>query len=345
MWPMRQTLLAPAAHAPPNGRGPGGRPSLSVVIPCHNEEEGLRETVGRVMACCGGRPLEVILVDDGSRDGTWERICALAAERPEILGVRLSRNFGQQAALSAGLEAARGERVLILDADLQDPPEMLGRMEALMDAGADVVYGQRASRDGEGWFKRATAAAFYRVFNALSDHPIPENVGDFRLMNRRAADALLAMPERNRFIRGMSSWVGFRQAPLRFVRPPRARGASSYPLRRMLFLAADALVSFSTKPLRVAFWFGLLMAAAALGWMGFIGWQVIRGDTVRGWASLMWLVLASSSVQFLLIGVLGEYIGRVLQEVKGRPVYLASETAGRGLGAMATGQRGSDEQY
>lgn len=300
-------------------------PDISVAIPCKNEAAGIAQTVARVAAACGARRWEIILVDDGSTDGTWEEIRALAAARPGVRGLRLARNFGQQAALTAALEAARGSRVLILDADLQDPPELLDEMWERMDAGFDVVYGQRTSRNGETAAKKLTARLFYRVFNSLSDYPIPEDAGDFRLMSRRAVDALLGLKERNRFMRGMMSWVGFPQSPLAYARPPRANGRSSYSWDRMIALAADGLLSFSTSPLRLAMAGGLGMAAGSLVGLGAIVGGVVQGVTVRGWASLMFTVMLFSSAQIVLVALVGEYVGRLLIEAKQRPVYVLRE--------------------
>ncbi|MFP4054770.1 MAG: glycosyltransferase family 2 protein, partial [Phycisphaerae bacterium] len=217
-----------------NPSAPGDAPRYSVVAPCYNEEESLPEFLRRTVAACGQveGSWEIVLVDDGSSDRTWQFITDCAAEDPRVVGVKLSRNHGHQLALSAGLTICRGERVLIIDADLQDPPEALPEMDRLMDAeNADVVYGQRGKRAGETIFKRASAAGFYRLINRLSDTSIPVDTGDFRLISRRALDVLMSMPERHRFVRGMVSWIGFTQVPYRYDRDSRYAGDTKYPLR------------------------------------------------------------------------------------------------------------------
>ena len=242
--------------------------------------------------------------------------------------VNLSRNFGHQLALSAGLALCRGRRVLILDADLQDPPELLPEMLRLMDAGADVVYGRRRKRAGDSASKRLTAALFYRLIGALTDVPIPRDTGDFRLMSRRALDALLAMPERHRFIRGMVSWIGFRQVALDYDRQARFAGTTKYPLRKMLRFALDAITAFSIKPLALASWVGIATGLFALGLLAysFLSWLGWVGGTVEpGWTSLMAAVAILGSVQLLVLGIIGEYLGRMYEQAKGRPLYIIED--------------------
>ncbi len=229
------------------------RPAVSVVAPCFNEEDVLPlflSRIGGVLDSLGGTS-ELVLVDDGSSDRTWEIIEKAAVEDPRVVGVRLMRNHGHQLALTAGLSVCRGERVLIIDADLQDPPELLPEMMALMDDGADVVYGQRRRREGDGMLKRATAAIFYRLIGRMTDVDIPCDTGDFRLITRRVLDLLIAMPERHRFVRGMVSWIGGKQVPLVYDRDARAAGESKYPFAKMVRFAADAITSFSMVPLRL----------------------------------------------------------------------------------------------
>jgi dolichol-phosphate mannosyltransferase len=303
-------------------------PALSVVAPCFNEGAGVDELHRRVAAVCARvapGDYEIVLVDDGSRDATWARMRALAAAHHDVVAVRLSRNFGHQLALTAGLTACRGARVLVVDADLQDPPELLPDMMRLMDGGADVVYGQREARLGESAFKRGTAGAFYRLLERLTDVPIPRDTGDFRLMSRRALDALLAMPEQHRFVRGMVSWIGLRQVPLRYVRDPRLTGETKYPLRRMLRFAVDAITSFSVRPLRLSAYAGAVCAGASLLLLAYtvLAWHGDR--TVRGWASLMCVVLLLGAVQLLVLGVIGEYLGRLFVEAKRRPLFVVDE--------------------
>jgi glycosyltransferase involved in cell wall biosynthesis len=301
---------------------------LSVVVPCYNEQDNLARLYERITSAAlpvVGPHFEIVLVNDGSRDQTWHILKQLAARDPRVVAVNLSRNHGHQLALSAGLSLCTGERVFILDADLQDPPELLGAMMEAMDEGADVVYGRRTHRPGESWFKRWSARAFYRVMNRLTDTPIPMDTGDFRLMSRRVLDVLNAMPEQHRFVRGMVSWVGFRQVPLEYERERREHGTSNYPLRKMLRLAMDAVTSFSTRPLRIASLFGL--SFAALGMLG-VCWSVggwLVGAAVPGWTSVMVVMLVLGGVQLAVIGILGEYLGRLYMEVKRRPLYVIEE--------------------
>jgi dolichol-phosphate mannosyltransferase len=302
-----------------------GSPALSIVTPCYNEEGGLPEFHRRASAAARdacGDDYEIILVDDGSADRTWPVIADLARRDPHVLGVRLMRNHGHQAAASAGLELSRGRRVMLIDADLQDPPELLGAMMREMNAGADVVFGQRTRREAESWFKRATAAAFYRLLVRLTAVPIPRDTGDFRLMSRRVVDALAAMPERQRFIRGMVSWVGGTQVALRYERAARFAGSSNYPLAKMLRFALDAITGFSAAPLRLASYCGLVAAVVGMLLLGFTLWRWAVGDTVAGWSSLMTVVVLFAGVQLLVLGIIGEYVGRLFQEAKGRPLFL-----------------------
>jgi polyisoprenyl-phosphate glycosyltransferase len=304
------------------------RPRVSVVVPCFNEEEVLAETVRRLTAACiaaVGADYEIVFVDDGSRDQTWPLLQAFAAADAHLVAVSLSRNFGHQLALSAGLQLCRGERILMIDADLQDPPELLAPMLAAMDQGADVVYGQRTERQGETAFKTGSASLFYRLLNRLTDVDIPENVGDFRLVTRPVLDALLALPEQHRFVRGLVAWLGFRQVAFPYARAERFAGVTKYPLRKMLRLAVDAITGFSVVPLRISMWAALLCFGIALGTMGYglVSWLFF--DVVRGWASLMVLVALFAGVQLLCLGILGEYVGRMFMEAKRRPLYIVRE--------------------
>ena len=302
--------------------------ALSVVVPCFNEQDNLSELHRRLSSVCEdavGEGYEIVLINDGSKDRTWDKIKALTERDSRVAGVNLSRNHGHQLALTAGLSVCRGDRVLIIDADLQDPPELLPDMMRLMDDGADVVYGQREHRDGESWFKTASASLFYRLMDRMGEVKIPVDTGDFRLMSRRALEILNAMPERNRFIRGMVSWIGLEQVPIRYCRQARFAGDTKYPLRSMLSLAADAITSFSTLPLRLASQLGMV-----LGFMGifvllyiFYSWAV--GNVIEGWTSVISLVLILGSVQLFVIGILGEYLGRMFIEMKQRPLFIIDE--------------------
>jgi polyisoprenyl-phosphate glycosyltransferase len=308
----------PRAGAPPV--------ALSIVAPCFNEQEVLAAFVARAAAVCAAitDDYEIVLVDDGSTDRTWQ-VIRQSEPREKIVAVKLARNHGHQLALTAGLEICRGERVLIIDADLQDPPELLPRMMALMDEGADVVFGQREQREGESWAKRATAGLFYRLISNLSETPIPLDTGDFRLISRRALDVLNAMPERHRFVRGMVAWIGFRQVPIRYTRQARHAGTTKYPLRKMLRLALDALTAFSTKPLAIASLLAVATSVFGMGILGyaFLGWMY--GRTVSGWTSMLGAIAIFNSAQLLMLGILGEYLGRLYQEAKGRPLFVVEE--------------------
>jgi dolichol-phosphate mannosyltransferase len=299
-------------------------PVISIVVPCFNEEEILPQALNRLHAAgqATGRSYEILLVDDGSTDRTWEIIAAQAQDDARVRGVRFSRNFGHQMALTAGLERARGSDVLVIDADLQDPPELLGVMLAKRAEGFDVVYGQRRSRAGETWFKLVTAKLFYRLIGYLAEVSIPPDTGDFRLMSRRAVDAFLLLPETSRFIRGMVAWIGYAQVAVPYDRQARTAGKTKYSLGRMLRFSADAVTGFSIKPLRAASLAsaGLLGAAFLITLWALITW--LGHGTVRGWTSLIVTILLVGGVQTLILGIIGEYIGRLFLEVKRRPLYL-----------------------
>jgi dolichol-phosphate mannosyltransferase len=300
---------------------------ISVVVPCMNEEASIPILVDRltqVIASYGERA-EILLVDDGSTDGTWTAIETAATTCPRLRGIKLSANRGHQIALTAGLEAAQGERIFMLDADLQDPPELLGDMMGMMDRGYDVVYGRRSERRGETVFKRATAWVFYRTLNAMTDIDIPRDTGDFRLVSRKALDAVLSMPERSRFVRGMFAWAGFRQIGIEYARAPRELGETKYPLRKMVRFAVDAMTAFSTKPLK----FATRMSFASLGFsalmMVYVIYSLLVYQTAPGWASVVLVISLFSGVQLLTLGILGEYVGRLYVEAKNRPLYFVSE--------------------
>ncbi|HSX62356.1 MAG TPA: glycosyltransferase family 2 protein [Tahibacter sp.] len=304
------------------------RPRVSVVVPCFNEEEVIAETARRLGAACvaaAGDDYEIVFVDDGSRDRTWELLQAIARADAHVVALSLSRNFGHQLALSAGLQLCRGERILMIDADLQDPPELLAPMMAAMDQGADVVYGRRTERQGETAFKTGSASLFYRVLNRLTDVDIPENVGDFRLVTRPVLDALLALPEQHRFVRGLVAWLGFRQVAFPYVRAERFAGVTKYPLRRMLRLAVDAITGFSVVPLRISIWAALGCFGVALAVMAYALVSWLFFDVVRGWASLTVLLALFAGVQLACLGILGEYVGRMFMESKRRPLYIVRE--------------------
>jgi dolichol-phosphate mannosyltransferase len=305
---------------------------LSVVIPCMNEEEVLRETNRRLVAVLEGISLnfEVVYVDDGSTDSTPELLGELQARDPRIRVVRFSRNFGHQVAITAGLEHASGDAVAIIDADLQDPPEVILDFVAKWLDGYDVVYGVRTERDGETAFKLWTAKLFYRFISHLSDTRIPLDTGDFRLMDRRVVDALLSMPERDRFVRGMVSWLGFSQTAVEYRRAPRLAGVTKFSLFKMVRFALDGIFSFSTLPLRLATWTGF--AASGLAIFGIIVVLLERFfgvvGLVRGWSSAMIAELFIGGVQLICMGLIGEYVGRIYGESKRRPLYIVRERMG-----------------
>jgi glycosyltransferase involved in cell wall biosynthesis len=310
---------------------------LSVVIPCFNEipvlpllEERLRSSLAEV-----GMPWEVVFVDDGSRDGSYERLAALSAADTRFKVVRLSRNFGHQAAIAAGLSWARGEAVAILDADLQDPPELIATCLKHWREGDQVVFCQREERK-EGAFMRLLYSSFYRVLRASSEVAMPLDAGDFCLMDRRVVDVINAMPEHRVFVRGLRAWAGFRQRALPYERPARVAGATKYRFGRLLALAADGLFSFTLIPLRVATWLGLLLSVFSGAWGMFVlAWRLfgfrVFGFTATdlpGWAGFVLLLILFGSVQLLLLGVLGEYVGRIYEETKGRPRWVVEAAHG-----------------
>jgi dolichol-phosphate mannosyltransferase len=310
-------------------------PEISLVAPCFNESVGLEEFYRRAAACCrreAGDEYEIILVDDGSGDDSWGVIQHIAARDPRVIGVRLMRNHGHQAAASAGLALARGARIMLIDADLQDPPELLADMMRLMtERDADVVFGQRTARQGETRFKTVSARMFYRLLSRLAAVPIPQDTGDFRLMRRRIVDMLIAMPERQRFIRGMVSWVGGRQLAFAYERQARYADVSKYSLVKMVRFAIDAITSFSIVPLRLATLLGFAAACVAGGLMLLTLWDWAIGNTVTGWSSLMAAIVFFGAVQLIVLGILGEYVGRLFQEAKHRPLFLVDQVVADGL--------------
>jgi dolichol-phosphate mannosyltransferase len=305
------------------------------VVPCHNEAGVLSLFLPRLLNACRtavGENFEIILVNDGSVDATWMQIEKAAAAGLKITGVNLARRYGQQIAISAGLSLCRGARTLIIDADLQDPPELLTDMMRLMDEGADVVYGQRRQRWGENFFKRASAALFYRLMQTIGDHALPADTGDFRLINRRVWDVLQKMPERQRYLRGMIAWVGLKQVPLLYDRAPRAAGHTHYSLSRMLHFALDGVTGFSAAPLRLALWLSLGCGALAFLLLVYVGLSWLFFGTIRGWTSLACMMLFFSGLQFFCIGMIGEYVGRIYLESKQRPLFVVDRVCGGAAG-------------
>lgn len=308
---------------------------ISVIIPCYNEMAVLPETHRRLAEVADrlkqAGTFEFIFVDDGSKDETARVLHELTLADARVRGLRLSRNFGQQIATTAGIEHAAGDAVVIMDADLQDPPELIETMISRWQEGYHVAYAQRTERTGETAFKLWSAKVFYRLVQGMSRAPIPSDTGDFRLMDRQVVDALLRMPERDRFLRGMISWVGYRQIAVPYKREARFAGTTNYPLLKMVGLAVDAVVSFSFAPLRLAVWTGFFVIGLAL--LGIVYAIILRffadpSQWVRGWASIFVAVLFMGGVQLISLGIIGEYVGRIYGEVKQRPLYFVRERFG-----------------
>jgi len=321
---------AVARKRTPLARSRKGR-TLSVVIPMRNEAGGLDRLFGALDEALAGLKvgLEIVCVDDGSDDGTLEALRERAKTDARLKVIAFSRNFGKEAALTAGLEHATGHMIVPLDADLQDPPELIGEFVTLWEQGYDVVYGVRADRTSDTPMKRWTANLFYDVFNRLSDYPIPASTGDFRLMDREVVDAINRLPERNRFMKGLFAWVGYRQVGVPYVRPARTQGTTAFGYRRLTRFALDGFTAFSTVPLRVWTAVGGLSAVLALAGAFFLILRVmIVGRDVPGYASLMVVLLFAFAVQMIALGILGEYVGRMYQELKQRPIYLVRERIG-----------------
>ena len=307
-------------------------PKYSLIIPIYNEEETIRELYRRVSAVMDSLDdsVELILINDGSGDRSLKLMRELQERDARVCYISFARNFGHQAAVTAGLNFARGQVIVVLDADLQDPPELIPKMIESWQAGYHVVYAQRTKRKKESWFKRLTAYVFYRLLRQLADVDIPADTGDFCLMDRQVVDLLNSMPERNRYIRGLRAWIGFRQTAVKFERDPRFAGEVKYTFKKSLALAINSLVSFSKIPLRISTYLGLFSALIAL-FMALLVlyWRLQQPDSpVTGLATILIAVFFLGSVQLIGIGILGEYIGRIYEEVKGRPAYTIAEIAG-----------------
>jgi glycosyltransferase involved in cell wall biosynthesis len=317
---------------PPNAAIPSGpttnRPTLSLVLPVFNEEAVIGELGSRLTDFLREVDLdwEVIFVDDGSRDRSFDLLKQLCEGQPRYKLVSFSRNFGHQLAITAGIDYARGAAVVVMDADLQDPPEAIALMIEKWRAGFDIVHAVRSKREREGIFKRSTAYLFYRLLRKMVGFPVPLDAGDFRLMSRRVVLTLRALREANPFVRGMVAWVGFRQTTIEYSRKPRFAGETHYPLRKMIRFALDGITSFSAVPLRAAIWLGLAAGAAGVVVAAWAVYErLVNARVVPGWATIMIAVSLASSVQLLMIGVLGEYVGRIYEELKRRPLYIVAE--------------------
>lgn len=307
---------------------------ISVVVPLYNEEQVAYESYTRLKAVMESlhEPYEMIFINDGSRDATPIILRRICETDPTVHFIDFSRNFGHQTAISAGMDYASGDAVVVIDADLQDPPEVIPAMIAKWREGFDVVYGKRAERKGETLFKRVTSAVFYRLLKNLSDVDIPVDTGDFRLIDRKVCDALKQVKERNRYVRGIISWLGFRQTGVEYVRDKRFAGETKYPLHKMLRFAFDGITSFSIKPLKLSSYVG--------GWISVTGFlyllvvlflKLFTNHTIAGWASVMAVSLFFNGVVLMMLGIIGEYIGRIYDEAKGRPLYIVREVVNSGM--------------
>jgi len=307
------------------------KPIYSVVIPAYNEEEVIPEAYKRLTAVMQSmdEPYELVFVNDGSRDSTAQIIADYTQADPHVHLINFARNFGHMPAITAGMEYAKGDAIIIIDADMQDPPEVLPNMAALWKEGYDVVYGKRKERRGEGIFKQWTAKLFYRFINSMVPIDLPIDTGEFRLMDRKVCDAVNRLGEKHRYMRGLVSWVGFRQTAYEYIREERFAGVTKYPLKKMIAFAMDAITAFSYKPLKLATSIGFLISLCSFVYMVIILWQRLFTDTtITGWASTMALMLFTQGIVLMILGLMGEYIGRIFEEIKNRPVYIVREVLG-----------------
>lgn len=312
-------------------RPTSGAPYLSVVVPCHDEEENIDHLLECLTPVLEGfdRAFEVIMVDDGSRDGTLQRLRSAHEADERVKYVALSRNFGHEAASTAGLRHARGEAVVLMDADLQDPPEVIPELVQRWEEGYDLVFATRPDREGEGWFKRTTSVLFYRMMRRVVQFDFPADTGDFRLMSRPVVEAFLLMPERNRFVRGMVAWTGFRATSVRYRRAARHGGKTKYDVAKLVVLALDALTGFSAIPIRLVSLFGLFVTGlSAVATLWIVLNKLFLGIEIPGYAFLATGVLFLGGVQILMLGAIGEYVGRIYVETQRRPLYLVRERGG-----------------
>jgi len=307
------------------------KPVLSVVVPVYNEEEVLTESYRRLTVAISaiGEPYELIFVNDGSRDKTPEMLSTLAASDANVRVLNFSRNFGHQPAITAGMDYAQGDAVVVIDADLQDPPEVIAQMVAKWREGYDVVYGKRSKREGESLFKKLSAKLYYRLLYSMTSVEMPVDTGDFRLIDRKVCDAMKSLGERNRYVRGLVSWVGYKQTAVEFVREKRFAGETKYPLKRMIKLAMDGIMSFSYKPLKFASGIGVTLSLCSFVYLIVIICQKLFTDTtVQGWASTTAILVFTQGIVLMMLGIIGEYLGRIFDEIKGRPIYIVREAVG-----------------
>lgn len=309
------------------------RAKYSIIVPMYNEEEVIGHTCARLIQVMDslGEPYELLFVNDGSRDRSADLIREIGRGDDRVKLIDFSRNFGHQLAITAGMDYAEGDAIIIIDADLQDPPEVMLAMIAKWKEGYDVVYGKRLQRKGETWFKKTTASLFYRLLRSLTNVDIPVDTGDFRLIDRKVNDVLRRLKEKNRFVRGLVSWVGFRQTSVEYVREERFAGETKYPLRKMIHFAADGITSFSYKPLRLATYIGFGLSLLSFVYLVVVVVQrLFFVVQMPGWASIVAINLLFNGIILVLLGVIGEYIGRIYDESKGRPLYIVRETRGFG---------------
>ncbi|MDF2987638.1 MAG: glycosyl transferase [Eubacterium sp.] len=308
-----------------------GNKLLSIVVPVYNEQEVIDETYKRLSAVFKDyfMDVEYIFINDGSRDNTYFKLKEIASENPGVRVINFARNFGHQIAITAGMDYAKGDAIVIIDADLQDPPEIIHQMVDKWKEGYEVVYGKRLRREGETFFKKFTAKTFYRFLDSMTDIKLPVDVGDFRLIDRKVCDAMKSLPERSRYVRGLVSWVGFKQTSVDYHREKRFAGETKYPLKKMIKLAGDGIFSFSYKPLKLATFIGMLVSAFSFIYLIVVLIQkFIKNDVVSGWASSMAVSLFLNGVMLIVIGIMGEYVGRIYEEVKARPLYIVGELMG-----------------
>ncbi|ENH96261.1 glycosyltransferase [Gracilibacillus halophilus YIM-C55.5] len=303
----------------------------SVIVPMYNEEEVIEETYRRLKKVMNelNQPYELLFIDDGSQDHTLEKMQEYSKWDQTVKVIEFARNFGHQVAITAGMDFAEGEAVVVIDADLQDPPELIKDMVLKWKEGYEVVYAKRIKRKGETVFKRVTATLYYRILKALTDIDIPINTGDFRLIDHKVCDQMKQLQEKNRFVRGLVSWVGFKQTAIEYVRDERIYGESKYPLKKMLKLSLDGITSFSYKPLKIASYLGILLSIVGFLYMLVVIYQRLFTDTtITGWSSVIVIQLFFFGIVLSILGILGEYIGRIYDESKGRPTYIVKESYG-----------------
>ncbi|MCM3631361.1 glycosyltransferase family 2 protein [Paenibacillus glycanilyticus] len=305
----------------------------SIIVPMYNEEEVIRHTYAKLKEVMDGygEPYELVFVNDGSKDQTVEIVEAICQQDQNVRLVNFSRNFGHQIAITAGMDYAQGDAIIIIDADLQDPPEVMLKMIEKWKEGYEVVYGKRLKRKGETAFKKITALMFYRTMRSLTNFDIPMDTGDFRLIDRKVCDVLRGLKEKNRFVRGLVSWVGFRQTMVEYVREERFAGETKYPLKKMISFAVDGITSFSYKPLKIATYIGFTLSATSFVYLLVVlSQRLFTSTTVAGWTTIVAINLLFNGIILMLLGLIGEYIGRIYDESKNRPLYIVREARGFG---------------